>query len=299
MAKVECVLEAKDWLGEGPCWHPGEQALYWTDVPSKRIKRWHPKSGERQSWAMPEMVTAISARAKGGLIVASHTGIDFFDPETGRATRFAAPEKDKPKNRSNDGKCDRRGRFWYGTMMNNFAADMSELPITANTGGLYRIDADGTVTTFEQGLSIANTFAWSPDDRTMYFADTFDAIYAYDFDAASGRVAARRTFAKADPRQYGHPDGSTIDAEGFLWNARWDGGCLVRWAPDGAIDQVVKMPCRRVTSCIFGGADLDVLYVTTVRYGLSEAELAEQPLAGGIFAIDTGVKGIADGQFAG
>ncbi len=299
MEPAECVFEAKDWLGEGPCWHPAERALYWTDVPSKKIKRWHPAGGAHASWAMPEMVTAIAVRGRGGLIVASHTGIDFFDPATARATRFVAPEADKPKNRSNDGKCDRRGRFWYGTMMNNFAPDMSELPITGNTGGLYRIDPDGSIHTFEQGLGIANTFAWSPDDKTMYFADTLDAIYAYDFDAASGRVANRRTFGKLDAKQYGHPDGSTIDADGFLWNARWDGGCLVRWSPDGKVDRVVKMPCRRVTSCIFGGPNLEVLYITTVRYGLSEGDLAEQPLAGGIFALDAGVKGIPDGQFAG
>jgi L-arabinonolactonase len=176
---------------------------------------------------------------------------------------------------------------------------MSELPITANTGGLYRIDPDRSVHAFEQSLGIANTFAWSPDERTMYFADTLDAIYAYDFDAASGRVGNRRTFAKADTNQHGHPDGSTIDAQGFLWNARWDGGRLIRWAPDGTIDRIVTLPCRRVTSCIFGGTDLDVLYVTSVRYGLSDADLAEQPVAGGIFAVDAGVRGIPDGQFAG
>jgi sugar lactone lactonase YvrE len=299
MPQLECVFEAKDWLGEGPCWHPGEQVLYWTDVPSKRVKRWNPRTGEHVSWQMPEMVTAIAVRQSGGLIIASHTGIDFFEPHSERRTRFVAPEKDKPLNRSNDGKCDRQGRFWYGTMMNNFAEDMSEVPITRNSGGLYRIDPDGSVHAFEQALGIANTFAWSPDDRTMYFADTLDAIYAYDFDAPSGEVSNRCTFAKAEPEKYGHPDGSTIDAQGFLWNARWDGGCIIRWAPDGTIDRVVKLPCRRVTSCIFGGQDLDILYVTTVRYGLSDAELAEQPSAGGIFAIDAQVRGLPDGQFAG
>jgi L-arabinonolactonase len=297
--KPECVLDSKCWLGEGPTWHAREQVLYWTDVPAKKLHRWHPESGAHKVWPTPEIVTSIGVRRKGGLIVASLTGIDFFDTSSGAVTRFAAPEQDKPKNRSNDGKCDRRGRFWYGTMMNNFAADMGEVPITGNTGGLYRIDPDGSVHSLEQGVGIANTFAWSPDDKTFYFADTLDAIYAYDFDAAPGRVSNRRTFGKLDTAQYGHPDGSTIDADGFLWNARWDGGCLVRWSPDGKVDRVVKMPCRRVTSCIFGGADLDVLYITTVRYGLSDGDLAEQPLAGGIFALDPGVKGIPDGEFAG
>jgi L-arabinonolactonase len=299
MPQPECVFEAKDWLGEGPCWHPGEQVLYWTDVPSKTVRRWSPRTGEHNNWPMPEMVTAIAVRRSGGLIIASHTGIDFFDPHSGRRTRFVAPESGKPANRSNDGKCDRQGRFWYGTMMNNFAEDMSEMPITAHTGGLYRIDPDGSVHTFERELGIANTFAWSPDESTMYFADTLDAIYAYDFDAASGRIGGRRIFAKVDTATYGHPDGSTIDAQGFLWNARWDGGCIIRWAPDGSIDRVVRLPCRRVTSCIFGGTGLDTLYITTVRYGLSDAELSEQPLAGAVFALDPQVKGLPDGQFTG
>lgn len=297
MTKVECVFEAKCSLGEGPCWSPREGALYWTDVPARRLHRWAPASGEHRIWPMPEMVTSIALRAKGGLVLASHTGIDFFDPASGRLERFVAPEAGKPKNRSNDGKCDRQGRFWYGTMMNNIAEDGSELPITERSGGLYRIDPDGTVTQFEQGLGIANTFAWSPDDRTMYFGDTMEAIYAYDFDPATGNVANRRVFARTGQR--GYADGSTIDAQGFLWNARWDGGCLIRWAPDGSIDRIVEMPCRRVTSAVFGGPDLETLYVTTVRYGLSEAELAEQPLAGGIFAVDAGVRGLPDGAFAG
>lgn len=297
MTAVDCVLDCRCWLGEGPSWSAAEGALYWTDVPARRIHRWQPATGARRSWDMPEMVTSLALRAKGGLIVAAASGIDFFDPETGRIERFVAPERDKPGNRSNDGKCDRRGRFWYGTMMNNLAPDGSERPITARTGGLYRIDPDGRVTTVEQGLGIANTLAWSPDDRTMYFGDTFEAIYAYDFDPASGRAANRRVFAKTDG--YGHGDGSTIDTEGFLWNARWDGGCLIRWAPDGRIDRVVELPCRRVTSAIFGGPGLDVLYVTTARYGFSEAELAEQPGAGGIFAVETGTRGLPDGAFAG
>jgi len=297
MAAVECVLDCKCWLGEGPTWHAEEGALYWTDVPAKRVHRWRPATGETESWSMPEMVTTLAVRARGGLIVASASGIDFFDPPSGRLERFVAPEADRPGNRSNDGKCDRQGRFWYGTMMNNFAADGSEVPITANTGALYRIDPGGAVHRMDGGLGIANTFAWSPDDRTMYFGDTFDAIYAYDFDSRTGAIANRRTFAKT--ADYGVPDGSTIDAEGFLWNARWDGGCLIRWAPDGSIDRVVELPCRRVTSAIFGGPDLDVLYVTTVRYGLDAAELAAQPLAGGIFAVDAGVRGLPDGRFAG
>ena len=296
-AKPECVLEAKCWLGEGPSWSAREQALYWTDLPARRIHRFHPASGDHRKWHTAEMITAIGQRARGGLIVATATQIGFFDPGSGRFTPFVRPEADKPGNRSNDGKCDSRGRFWYGTMQNNVAPDGGEIPVTEKSGSLWRIDPDGGAHRADSGIAISNTFAWSPDDRIMYFADTFDAIYAYDFDAAAGTVTNRRVFARAEGR--GHPDGSCIDADGFLWNARWDGGGLIRWAPDASIDRFVALPCDRVTSCCFGGPDLATLYVTTVRYGLSEAKLAEQPLAGGVFALDAGVKGLPEGQFAG
>ena len=297
MAHVECVLDCKCALGEGPTWSPREQALYWTDIPAMRVHRWHPASGDHESWDTGGIVTALAMRKRGGLIIATRHAIAFFDPATGETTPFVAPEADVPHNRSNDGRCDRQGRFWYGTMQNNMADDGTDVPMDADTGALYRIEADGAWARMDGPFGISNTFAWAPDDRTMYFADTLKGIYAYDFDTAAGTISNRRMFAATE--DYGHPDGSTIDAEGFLWNARWDGGCLLRWAPDGTIDRVVEFPCRRVTSAIFGGPDYATLYVTTVRHGLSEADLAEQPLAGGIFAVDAGVKGLADGEFAG
>jgi sugar lactone lactonase YvrE len=297
MAEVECVVDAKCWLGEGPAWHASESALYWVDVPGKRIHRWLPATGAHHTFDAPELVTAVVIRSNGGLLAASGSGLDFFDPGSGRFTRFAAPESDLPRNRSNDAKCDRHGRFWYGTMQNNFAPDMSEVPITEHSGWLYRVGPEGTVTRMDGPFGICNTLAWSPDDRTMYFGDTLDCIYAYDFEPASGTIASRRPFARVEGMGFG--DGSTIDSEGFLWNARWDGGCVIRFAPDGSVDRVVEMPCRRVTSCCFGGDDLATLYVTTVRYGLSEAELRDQPQAGGVFAIDAGVKGLPEGRFAG
>jgi sugar lactone lactonase YvrE len=298
MAEVECAVEAKCWLGEGPAWHPGESALYFVDAPAKRIHRFHPQSGAHRTWETPELPTAVIVRSNGGLIVALGSGFSFFDAESGALTPFVAPEADLPGNRSNDAKCDGAGRLWYGTMQNNFTPDMSEAPIAGSSGWLYRIDGSGSVTRMDGPFGISNTFAWSPDDRIMYFGDTLaNVIYAYDFDAASGSIANRRPFARGEGMGFG--DGSAIDEEGFLWNARWDGGCVIRFAPDGSIDRVVEMPCRRVTSCAFGGDDLGTLYVTSVRYGLSEAELAEQPLAGSLFTIDAGVKGLPVGAFAG
>jgi L-arabinonolactonase len=297
MATVTCVVDCKCWLGEGPCWVAREGALYWTDVPSRRIHRWQPEGGEHRTWDAPDFVTALAPRRKGGLIAALRDRVAFFDPASGAFRPFVAPEADRQRNRSNDGKCDRQGRFWYGTMQNNLAPDGGELPIESSTGSLYRIDPDGTVCRVDGPFGISNTLAWSPDDRTMYFGDTLDAIYAYDFDSASGTAGNRRVHSR--DAAAGFADGSTIDAEGRLWNCRWDGGAVVRLGADGRAVRVVALPCRRVTSACFGGPDLATLYVTTARHGLGEAELAEQPLAGGIFAVETGARGLPDGEFAG
>jgi len=299
MMNVECVLDCRNWLGEGPMWMPSERRLYWTDVPSRQVHRWNPTSGEQEVFATPDMVTAMAPRRSGGLIVATDKGVEFWDPATNQRTAFVAPEKGLPGNRSNDGKCDRHGRFWLGTMSNNLNADGTGRDLAGTTGNLYRIDADGTATKMDGPFGVSNTFAWSPDNRTMYFADSLKGIYAYDFDSESGAIANRRLFAATDDAADGVPDGSTIDADGFVWNCRWDGSGIIRWAPDGTIDRKIDLPCPRVTSAIFGGDDLDTLYVTTARFDMSEAELADYPLAGGIFAIDAGVRGIAEVPFAG
>lgn len=299
--KPECLIEAGCWLGEGPCWDGAAQCLYWTDVPSRRIYRWSQADGLRH-WDVPNMVTAMAPRTAGGLIVAEVHGLSFFDLETGALTPFVAPEADKPLNRSNDGGCDRQGRFWFGTMYNNLADDGSAIDMQGSTGTLYRVDPDGTFKAMVGDVGISNTLAWRADDRLFYFADTFTGIYAYDFDPEAGTVANRRPFAlqdRTDLAERGFPDGSTIDAEGFLWNCRWDGGCVIRFAPDGSIDRVIELPCSRVTSAVFGGPDLGTLYITTARYDLDDSQLAEQPLAGGVFAVDPGVKGLPQGVFAG
>ena len=297
MSDVECVLDCKSWLGEGPVWSPAEKALYWTDVPAYMVHRWTPATGEQRSWRVPEMVTSMSLRAQGGLLVATTSGVDTWDPETDRHERYAVPEPDLPDNRANDGKSDRRGRFWFGTMQNNFNPDGSEKAMTESSGNLWRVDGDGSYHRMDSGIGISNTLAWSPDDKVMYFGDTFVGVYAYDFDIDSGAIANRREFAVTEDPALGHSDGSTIDAEGFLWNARWDGSCLLRWAPDGTIDRKVELPCRRVTSATFGGDDHDILYITTARY-LDDGPDAHE-LAGSIFAFSPGVRGIPEVPFPG
>jgi sugar lactone lactonase YvrE len=293
-----CVLDCRDHLGEGAMWDDRAGVLWWVDVPMPAlIHRLDPASGRHDRWEMPEMVMSLAVREKGGLIVASHHGINTFDPEDGKLRRILAPEKDLPRNRSNDGAPDAKGRFWYGSMQNNIAPDGSPMAMDASSGILWRIDPDRSVHKMAEGIGISNTLAWSPDWRTFYFADTMTGwIFAWDFDLDAGTIANRREFAR-DPR--GWPDGSTIDAEGYLWNARWDGACVIRFAPDGSVDRIVELPVDKVTSCAFGGPDLATLYITTSRYTASADDQRRQPQAGSLFTIDPGVRGLPRPRFAG
>jgi sugar lactone lactonase YvrE len=190
------------------------------------------------------------------------------------------------------------GRFWFGSMMNNVGDLGADLPITADTGLLYRFDADGTATVMERDIGVSNGPCWSPDNRIFYFTDSRNqVIWAYDFDLAAGTISNRRVFN--DSRDHGYPDGATVDAEGFLWSARWEGSCVLRIDPKGRIDRIVPMPARRVTNVCFGGAKLDTLYVTTARLHLPEEDLRRHPLQGGLFCFDPGVAGFEKHAFAG
>lgn len=297
--KATVAICAQDKLGEGVMWCPDERALYWVDVPlPSKIHRWSPTSGDHQSWTMPEMVTALAKRRDGSLLVASHHGVGAFSPRTGAFERLIEPEAGKPDNRSNDGAPDAMGRFWLGTMCNNIAPDGTYYDAGQTTGVLWRIDADLTAHPMVEGIGISNSVAFSPDGRQLYFADTAQgAIYVCDFDLNRGEISDRRVFSALEG--HGYPDGSCVDVEGFLWNARWEGGCVIRFAPDGQVDRVVQIPATRVTCCAFGGPELATMYVTTSRLHLSPAELEAQPDAGALFAFDPGVRGLVRPAFAG
>jgi sugar lactone lactonase YvrE len=203
------------------------------------------------------------------------TGFAWFDPETGELAMICSPEPERTGNRFNDGGCDPHGCFWAGSM------DDAE---KGRTGAVYRLDREGRCTRMLDGFFIPNTLVWSPDGTTMYVADSVEeAIFAHSYRPEECSIGPRRPWVKiAGP---GYPDGSAIDSAGCLWNAR--------------IDKVVELPVKRPTSCAFGGADLDVLYVTSARIGLSDGELADQPLAGSLFAIDVGVDGFSVPPYAG
>jgi sugar lactone lactonase YvrE len=290
MARVACVLDAKALLGEGPLWDPATRMLYWVDIKRRQIHRSDPATGLDQHWPTPEDIGSLAVRAKGGLVVAMKSGFHFFDPGTGAFTPIANPERDRPRNRFNDGKPDRQGRFWAGSM------DDSE---TSPSGGLYRLNADLGCERVVDGVICSNSLCWSPDSRVMYYADSYQhAIWAFDFDPETGSVFNRRVFVEIAAAD-GVPDGATVDREGGVWVAQWDGWRVTRYDPKGRLDRVVTLPVQRPTCPMFGGANLDVVYVTSASIGLTAEEQKQQPLAGGLFAFDPGIKGLPEAHFLG
>jgi sugar lactone lactonase YvrE len=285
--KVTCVVDCHNRLGEAPVWDVAEQALYWVDIEGKLLQRYRPSTGVVDRWPMPERICSLALREKGGLIVAFASGIAFYDLESGAIDWIARPEADKPGNRFNEGKCDRRGRFWAGAMDDS---------LRAHTAALYRVDPDHSVHKVFGDVGISNCFVWSLDNDAFFFADTLDKrIYKFDYDDEAGTVDNRRLFAETAA----NPDGGAIDEHGFLWNAEWDAWRIVRYAPEGTIDRIVGLPIEKPTSCMFGGPDLATLYVTSAVWDLTPARLANQPHAGGLFAVDVGVRGVAERRFAG
>ncbi len=297
--KIDCVVDCRDKIGEGVFWCPREQAVYWLDVPYPScIHRLTPRTGQHQTWPMPEMVTAMAKRQDGTLLVASENGLHIFDPATGVFTRKSALEPHLPGNRTNDGAPDAKGRFWIGTMQNNLAADGSDLPITAASGSLWCVGPDLSAVAGMTGLNITNGVAWSPDSSKLYVVNSMlKQIYVCDFDLDSGSVGPRRIFS--DVSDIGYPDGNAVDEEGCLWSARWEGSSVVRIRPDGAIDHVVPIPASRVTSCAFGGENLDTLFVTTSCLNVDAQTLARYPQQGGLFALKPGVRGLPRPIFGG
>jgi L-arabinonolactonase len=296
---VTVACRSQDKLGEGIFWSPDEQALYWVDVPMPSyIHCLDPSTGTHRKWPMTEMVMSMAARGDGTLLVASHHGLNIFDTRTGILKRILAPEADKLDNRSNDGATDAKGRFWYGTMCNNIAADATYYDLGRSTGALWKIEPDLTATKMWEGVGIANATAFSPDNRTFYFADTArETIFAWDFDLEHGGLSNQRIFA--NPKGLGYPDGACVDAEGYLWNARWDAACVIRFAPDGSIDRIIDIPASRPTCCAFGGANLDALYVSTSRLHLSPEDLAQYSDSGSVFVLSPGVTGLRRPNFKG
>jgi sugar lactone lactonase YvrE len=301
---IERVLDCANHLGEGPVWDVREGRLYWVDGTGRRVGkpafwRYDPRSGKVENWMLDRDVGALALREKGGLVLALDDGFYFHDLDRGGAPDLIAKvDEDQPRTRLNDGKVDRRGRFFAGGM-----DDQEELKIC----GLWRLDPDLSVTRVDDGIICSNGPCWSPDDRTFYFADTFvDEFWAYDYDLETGTPSNRRVLATTK-ETVGVPDGSTVDEEGYLWNAELISGDLVRYAPDGSVDRKIGMPVRNITSVMFGGDDLKDIYVTSMArvkhpavHDLFRVEVKPQFGAGALYRIrGLGIRGVEEPRFAG
>jgi sugar lactone lactonase YvrE len=288
-----CVAPAGDVCGEGAVWHAAHEAVYWTDINRFLIHRFRPKDLCLRTWFFEEPVTAVTLTNKPEvLVVVLGSSVILWEPHTDRRHDPLFRLAGWPRVRLNDARPDPLGSLWLGSMRNNVNADGSSGETGGQDGILIRLDPNAKVKTWRKHIGIANTLAWSPDHRHFYFGDTLaNVIWLYDFDPATGAIANERPFFRDFAR--GLPDGSTVDSDGYLWNCRFFGGCIVRVAPDGKIDRVIEMPVQNITTCTFGGADLKTLYVTTARL---EAP-PEDRLAGGLYAISTGVAGQLERQF--
>ena len=288
MGEVRCVHSANAILGEGPSWDPTHSVLYWVDIKRPAVFRFDPALGQTGHWPMPFAIGCVAPTGDGRLVFADAHGFGFLNLETGELVRILDPEPDRPENRFNDGKVDRAGRFWAATMHD---------PCKQPTGSLYRLDGDLSVKRVDSGFICSNGLGWSPDDRSMYFTDSMlRTIWAYEFDSPTGALGARRVFAKLADND-GVPDGLTVDSEGFVWVAIWDGRRVIRYAPDGSIDRQVMMPVHRPSSCMFGGQDLKTLYITSACVELAWSALKEGVLAGALFALDCDVAGLPESVF--
>ncbi len=287
---IECIYNKPALLGESPLWDPEEQVLYWVDIEKPALHCFDPQTKKHRVWSMPTEIGCIALRAAGGLVAAMRYGYANIALPSGEITMINTVLTDADGVMFNDGKCDRAGRFWAGTK------DLSE---QADIGALYRLDATGHSTEITKGYAVSNGFAWSPDNTIFYVCNSpARIIYQYDFDIGAGSLKNKRIFAKL-PDESGYPDGVTVDSEGGVWNAHWDGWRLTRYLPNGKIDDVIKMPVRRPTSCCFGGTNLTTLYVTSASTRLSAEELKQDPLAGCVFAVDVGIKGLLEPKFVG
>ncbi len=290
-----CVVAAGDRCGEGVVWHETHSAVYWVDVNRFLVHRFDLRQQSVRSWFFDEPATALSlTNHDDTLALVLGSRVILWDPASDLRHKQIFKLDGWPRVRFNDARADGRGSLWVGSMRNNVNPDGTSGKAGGRMGVLYRIDPDGRVTTHRRGIGVSNTLAWSPDQRHFYFGDSLaNTVWRFDYDIKTGNISNGTPFLRHFPR--GLPDGSTVDAEGYLWNCRYSGGCIVRVAPDGKIDRTIEMPITNVTTCTFGGPSRCTLYVTTAAV----AAAASERLAGGLYAIETEVPGQVENRFLG
>ena len=290
MLRIEVFSDTRDALGEGPLWDVQEQRLYWIDSYGPAVYSADVNGKDRKCWAVPEPIGSLALRDGGGAIVSLRSGFHELDFATGEVSLIAKTQRGELTPRLNDGKVDRQGRFIAGSM------DFEERnPV----GKLFRLDTDLSVQELDSGIICSNGPCFSLDGRTLYFADTGKrVIYAYDYDIATGDVRSRRVFASFE-NQRGLPDGATVDAEGYVWSCEVYSGRLIRFDPNGVVDRIVGLPVQSTTSLTFGGADLDIAFVTSMARPFNGTYHREHE-AGCVFAIHgLGVRGVPEPRFKG
>ena len=287
--KIRCVVPAGDICGEGAVWHPEQNALYWTDINRFLVHRFDAASESVRTWIFDEPVTSVNLTTDPDrLLLVLGSKIVVWSPRTHPIIETVFQLSSSPHMRFNDARVDPRGSLWVGTMRNNVGPQGENIDVEFTGGVLYRIDPDGTPTEWKSGIGIANTVAWSPDRKTFYFGDSAaNIINSFSYDEGSGAISGEKEFLAGHAQ--GVPDGSAMDAAGFLWNTRPGAGCLIRVAPDGRVERTVPLPVSTPTTCAFGGPGLKTLYITSAR--------SADQLSGSVFSMQPEIGGLPDGRF--
>jgi sugar lactone lactonase YvrE len=286
---VQCAVPAGDICGEGAVWHPDQHALYWTDINRFLVHRYDPGTGATHTWTFSEPVTAVNLTTDSELLLlVLGSKIVLWSPRRHPDMQTIYCLATAPEMRFNDARIDPRGSLWAGTMRNNVGPQGEEVDVKFTDGVLYKVDPDGAVSEWKTGIGISNTLAWSPDRKKFYFGDSpANTIYSFDYDVCNGSITGEKILTAGYAR--GLPDGSAIDAQGCLWNARYGGSCLIRIDPNGQIDRAVALPTLNPTTCTFGGPDLKTLYITSAR--------SADQFSGSVFSMRAEIGGLPEHRF--
>jgi sugar lactone lactonase YvrE len=277
-------------LGEGPMWHPEEKQLYWIDIAKSQINRLNIDSRENQTWQFSSFIGAVIPRAKGGVVATVGNEVIALNTDNGQIEKISnILPKASANLRGNDGKCDKKGRLWFG---------MVDVNLKQSLGGLFRMDSEGNVDQMEENIIISNGMGWNPDSTIFYYIDSAQrCVFQYDFDMALGAISNRKVLIKLEDSE-AVPDGMTVDQKGYLWIAIWNAWKLIRYSPNGSISKVINFPVQRPTSCIFGGEDYKTLFVTSCSLDVGEKNRLPKP-AGSLFSFQVETPGSAENSFMG